>query len=744
MKRFPNLITVAVAAACAATGAAHGADDAGSTEAKSTGLENIIVTAQRRAQTVQDVPLAVSAISREVLEQAATTGVAELAARVPSLTMTAFNLAQPRIFIRGIGSIDDGAAQDNSVAVFVDDVYVARGAGQAFDFLDVERVEVLRGPQGTLYGKNAVGGLINVISARPQDELNWKMQASYGNYDAIDLRGYVTGPLGENFAGSVAVVVRDRSGFAENIRLNRELEDLQTYGVRSQLFWTDGGDVEVLLSFDYNDYSDNGQSRKGEGPFTPPPFGSVTLVQTTTDPRESESPRVTYQDRQVWGGLWRIDWKVGAGTLTSLSAYRSSSVDLLDAFTGIGSPPYRVLDTANIEEEDADQFSQEVRYAFDGWGSEKLSGVIGLYYLDETVDRTETAELESVIGRLLPNVLGSLTGTSASIQNANNESFGVFASFTWQFTDTISATLGGRYTDEKKDVRTEVRSIEDIDNIIAAPPTEEYLITASDSWNDFSPRLSVMWEPSDDLSLYATYSTGFKSGGFQGQAPTGKAASTPFDPETAKNIELGLKGYFFDRRLSANLAVFDTKYEDMQVRQNATRPGETIPIIRITNAGEAKAQGVELEINAQPTDWLNLWASYGYLDSEYVELIDNTGADRSGNPLMFAPESTYNLGGRIEQPITDNWSFTTRVEYRWQDKFYFDPAANKVNLQPAYGLLDGSIGVQTADGHLAVELWGKNLDDELYRTHVIPFLGDRFAVYGPPRTYGLRVTWRMN
>jgi iron complex outermembrane receptor protein len=111
---------------------------------------------------------------------------------------------------------------------------------------------------------------------------------------------------------------------------------------------------------------------------------------------------------------------------------------------------------------------------------------------------------------------------------------------------------------------------------------------------------------------------------------------------------------------------------------------------------------------------------------------------------MFAPESTYNLGGRIEQPITENWSFTTRVEYRWQDEFYFDPAANKVNLQPAYGLLDGSIGVQTSDGRIAVELWGKNLDDELYRTHVIPFLGDRFAVYGPPRTYGLRVTWSMN
>lgn len=742
MTRNPDLIRLAVLVACAAPGHVV-AQDAGTTAPGAGGLEEVIVTAQRREQSIKDVPIAVSAISRDVLEQSATTGVAELAARVPSLTMTAFNLAQPRIFIRGIGSIDDGAAQDNSVAVFVDDVYVARGAGQAFDFLDVERVEVLRGPQGTLYGKNAVGGLVNVVSARPKDQLDWKLQGTYGNYDAVDVRAYLTGPIAASMSGSLAAVARDRSGYARNVRLDRDLEDLQTYGVRGQLLWRAADTVDVLFSVDYNDHSDNGQSRKGEGPFTPPPFGSVTAVQTTTDPRESESPRVTYQDREVMGGLARVDWRLGSGTVTSLTAYRSSDVNLLDAFTGIGSPPYAVLDTANIEDEDADQFSQEIRYAFDGLASNRLSGVIGLYYLDETVDRTETAVLESVIGRQLPTVLGSLTGTSASLQHAKNESFGAFASLTWSLTDVLSATVGGRYTHESKDVRTAVKSIEDIDAIIAAPPKEEYSITADKSWSDFSPRFLVQWQPNADVSLYASYSTGFKSGGFQGQAPTGAAASTPFDPETAKNLELGLKGYFFDRRLSANLAIFDTKYEDMQVRQNATRPGETIPIIRITNAGEAKAEGVELELQAQPWDGLNLWASYGRLDSEYVELIDNTGADRSGNPLMFAPKNTVNAGARLDVPVTERWNVTARAEYRWQDEFYFDPAANAVNLQPSYGLWDASLGLRTVDQRLSVEFWGKNLNDELYRTHVIPFLGDRFAAYGPPRTYGLRLTWSM-
>jgi iron complex outermembrane receptor protein len=621
---------------------------------------------------------------------------------------------------------------------------VARGAGQAFDFLDVERVEVLRGPQGTLYGKNVVGGLVNVISARPKDELGGKVQASYGNYDAVDLRGYVTGPLSERVSASIAGVVRDRSGFAKNIRLNRELEDLKTYGARAQVLWNASDDVDVLFAIDYNDYKDNGQSRKGEGPFTTPPFGSVTAVMTTRDPRESESPRATYQKRQVGGALARVDWKLGSGTLTSITAYRDSDVNLLDAFTGIGSPPYAVLDTANIEEENASQFSQEVRYAFDGIASDRLSGVIGAYYLDESVDRTETAVLESVIGRALPMALGSLTGTSASYQKADNTSTGVFASFNWAFTEQVSATLGGRYTKEEKDIRTQVRSLADIDAIIAAPPTEEYLITASESWNAFTPRVALQWRPSEAVNLYASYSTGFKSGGFQGQAPTGAAARTPFKPEKATSIELGVKTFLFDRKLSVNVAVHDTDYKDLQVRQNAARPGETIPILRITNAGKANAKGVEIELNARPVEALDLWVNYGYLDSEYKQLIDNTGVNRAGNPLQFAPKGTLNVGGRLLLPVAENWNLATRLDYRWQDEFYFDPAANAVNFEPSYGLLDASIGIETKDGKIGVEIWGKNLNDKLFRTHIIPFLGDRFAVYGAPRTYGLRVNWSFD
>jgi len=726
---------VAVSAAPALAQAPQDSQRSGASQ-----IEDIIVTAQRRSQSLEDVPIAITALTRETLDAAAIRGVEEIAARAPSFTMTAFNIGQPRLYIRGAGSQDDGAAQDNSVAVFVDDVYVARGAGQAFEFLDIERVEVLRGPQGTLYGKNVTGGLVNIISARPKNVFDAAAEAGYGNYDAFDVRGFVTGPIANRLDGSLSAVIRTRDGFAQNIRRDEDLEDLNLFAIRGQLAYQASEDLELRLAIDYNSHEDNGQSRKGEGPFGATPFGSVTAVMSTRDPRISESPRDTYQERDVWGVLGRADFEVGPGALTSLTAYRASSVRLGDAFTGIGSPPYAVLDTLNIENEDADQFSQELRYAFDGLIGGRLQGVAGVYYLQETVDRTEIADLISVIGRQIPS-LGGLTGISASYQDAETTSLGGFASASFRFTDTLSATVGTRYTTEDKDIRTQVVSLADTDAIIAAPPTEAYDVSAEGSWDGWSPRVSLEWSPLPTLNFYVSYSEGFKSGGFQGQAPRAAAARVAFNPEYAASSEIGAKGRLFDGRLGFALAAFSTDYTDLQVRQNNQLPTDPLPVLRITNAGEAKATGWEIELTATPAEGLEMWASYGSLDAEYVRLIDNTGANRAGNRMIFSPESTYNVGAQFTIPMADSHELYGRMEYRWQDKFYYDPANNAVNTQSAYGLLSGAVGIKTSDGRLGLELYGKNLTDELYTTHVIPFLGDRFAAYGAPATYGLRVRW---
>jgi iron complex outermembrane receptor protein len=713
-------------------------------EVKSDGashaIEDVIVTAQRRSQRLEEVPMAITAVSKQTLESSAIRGLDEIAARAPSFTMTSMNVAQPRLYIRGAGSNEDGAAQDGSVAVFVDDVYVARGAGQAFEFLDIERIEVLRGPQGTLYGKNVVGGLINVISSRPSQYLDAAGDLTVGNYGSIEGRGYVTGALTDKVAGSLAVVSRQRDGYARNIRLNRDLEDLDLFAVRGQLRYQPTQDLDLLLSADYSTHSDNGTSRRGEGPFGPTPFGSVTRVQTSKDPRHSESPRVTYQNRDIFGLTGRAEWNVGPGQLTSISAFRTSDVSLGDAFTGMGSPPYAPLDTLNMEDETAEQFSQEFRYAFSGLFDDRLTGVVGVYYLHENVDRTETADLISFIGSQIPS-LGGLTGVSASYQEATTESRGVFASGSWKFTDKLSTTLGIRYTSETKDIHTAVKSLEDIDNIIAAPPTEEYDIRADGGWDGVTPRISVEYQPLEHLNLYASYSQGFKSGGFQGQAPTGVAASSPFDPENAESFEIGIKGRLFNNRLTYAVAAFSTEYTDLQVRQNSQRPGDPLPVLRITNAGSAEAKGFEVEVNTRPTSWLDVWGSYSNLDATYTELVDNNRVDRAGYRMSFAPASSFNVGAEGRWDVTGNLEAYARTEYRWQDKFYYDVDNSAANTQDDYGLLSASIGVRTSDSRWGLELWGKNLTDELYTVSAIPFLGDRFVLYGAPKTYGVRLRW---
>jgi len=698
-------------------------------------LEEVTVTALRREESIQDVAGAVTAFSSDAIDRMHIVTVEDIALRTPNFTMSEFNIAQPRLFIRGIGSTDDGAAQDNSVAVFLDEVYLARGGAQAFQLFDLERIEVLRGPQGTLYGKNVVGGVVNVITAKPQQEFAARGELSYGNYSKLQAKGMINGGVSDQVAVRVSFIAEDRDGYAENIVTGKEMEDRQFYAIRGQLLWEPSEKVSVLIAADHSDHKDNGLSRKGEGPFGPTPFGTVTAVLSSTDPRESESPRYPYQRRELSGISANISWETGIGDLTSITAYRESDVDLMDAFTGIGSPPYIVLDTANTEIETADQFSQEFRLAIES--SDKLNTILGVYYLDESVDRTEISDLESVIGTLLPDALGSLTGSSASYQLADNSSLGVFASVTYDFSDRLSTTIGGRYTWEEKDIHTSVVSLRDVGCCIAAPPTEEYDVTATEDWDAFTPSFALEYAFSDQVNSYLSISKGFKSGGFQGQAPTGDAAETPFDPEYAWNYELGLKSMLLGRRLMLNMAVFYTDYSDLQVRQNAARPGEVIPILRITNAASAEAKGIEVEWNASLARGFNIWGSYGYLDTEYGYFIDNTGTDVTGNQLQFAPEHQFDFGARLSGSINERTELFGQVQYSWQDDYFTEPPNAPVHLIESYGLLNASFGVLFDDGKWRLEAWGRNLTDEVYQLHIIPFLGDRFATYGQPRTYWL-------
>jgi iron complex outermembrane receptor protein len=705
-------------------------------------LEEIIVTAQRRAESLQEVPIAITAFTSEALERSRITSMEDVVTRTPNFTMTGFNAGQPRLFIRGIGSTDDGAAQDNSVAVFVDDVYIGRGTGQASEIYDLARVEVLRGPQGTLYGKNVVGGVVNLVSARPDQETEFKTDLTLGDYDLLEFKAMLNGAITDKTSARVSLISSDRSGYGENIVTGSDLDDRQFLGVRGKILYEHSETFQMLLSGDYSEHSDNGVTRKGvTGDFGGAPFGSVTAVQTSLDPRVSETPRDTFQKIKLAGFSAHLTWTKDWGTVTSITAFRNSDGEIQDAFTGISSPPYALLDTRNYETDVADQFSQELRLAFGG-GDSKFSGVAGVYYLAEDVDRVEVSDLESAIGEALPFVLGGLLGSSGTWQEAQNDSLGVFASVSYEFSDRWSGTVGGRYSSDEKTIATEVRELRDGGGgefgFIAAPPTETYSIAAKDDWNAFTPSVSLAFAASDQSNFYLSVSKGFKSGGFQGQAPTARAAETPFDPEFAWNVELGAKTTWFDDRLMVNAAIFTTEYEDLQVRQNATTPDNPLPVLRVTNAADAEASGIEIDFIARPIPQLDIWGSFSVLDTEFQNFIDNTGLDVSGNSMLFSPETQYNVGIQY----TADSGFFARVEYRFQDEYFDDPANLNVHKHESNGLLDAGIGMSFAEGRWEVELWGKNITDELYTTHNIPFLGDRFVLWGAPATYGLTLKYR--
>jgi iron complex outermembrane receptor protein len=699
-------------------------------------IEEVVVTANKKQESLQEVGASITAFTSTSLENMGIMSAEEIALRTPNFSMSAFNIAQPRLFIRGIGSTDDGAAQDNSVAVFLDEVYIARGAAQLFELFDLERIEVLRGPQGTLYGKNVVGGVMNVLTKNPVNEKEYSVGLTAGDYGETNFKFMANNPMSDALSNRTTLISKNRDGFSRNILTNQEMDNKDYLGFRTKFLYEVEG-ITLTLSADSSEHEDGGQSRKGE-PFGPWAFGSsVTAVLTSTNPRESESPRTTFQKQEISGVSAKLVMDTAYGTFTSITASRESDTNLLDAFTGVGSPPFLVLDTANAEIENAEQFSQEFRLDIDV--NDQLDLMLGYYYLSEDVNRTETSDLESLIGSMV-DALSSLRGKSGSYQIAENETTGIFINGTYNLSEKLSATLGIRRSTDEKTIRTSVVDIRSVGSKLAAPPTEVYDIRASEDWDATTPSFLLKYDFSPSVNLYGSVSKGYKSGGFQGQAPTGAAASTAFNPEFAWNYEFGLKSNLLENRLMLNISTFSTDYEDLQVRQNATKPGETIPILRITNAAEGEVEGLEIEWNAVFNERFSSWGSIAYLDSKYLNFIDNSGADVSGNALQFAPEQQINIGLRYENSYGQNTTFFSQIDYTWQDEYFTEPGNAPVHLIADYGLINARLGWVVGDGKWKVELWGKNLSDELYQMHIIPFLGDRFATYGPPKTMGASIT----
>lgn len=697
-------------------------------------LEEVIVTAQHREESLQDVPIAITAIGAEELHAADISDLNAISLRTPGFSMGTFTPAQPQLFIRGVGSNADGASEDQSVVVFLDGVYLGRTAGQAFDLYDLERIEVLRGPQGTLYGKNAAGGALNIISQKPSDEFSAGVEVSAGDLGYFSTRAKVSGALGENTAGKLSMSYKERDGYVESIVA--DLDDFNAYdsiALRGQIVTRPSDSLELLFTADYSDDSRVGPGRTVDddflqeqivaaGPFDPGFYDNLLEKEPSSD-------------IETWGLSLQADWDIGEGTLTSITAYRETEADVNDiAFSAAFD--YQGLGTLdNAVDEVGKQFTQELRYAINL--NSDLFLQTGVYYLNEQVDRIES--LDIICGALCglpPGVQFPLPQSSAD-QSNETDSYGLFAQVIWSLSERLDLTVGARYTYEEK-TASNVGKPDGAFSIL-----EPYDVNMNDSWNAFTPKVAVNYTFNDALTGYATVSTGFKSGGYQGLAPTGVAASTPFDEETVTNYELGLKGTLLNETLRLNAAVFSMDYEDLQVLVLTTTP-EGLPGPQLTtNAGQADIQGVELEAQWLLGSHFQVLATYAHLDTEYSQLDGNL-AVFEGNSLRNAPDNAYSVSAIFDYPVASG-AINARADYTYKDDAYQDIDNQDEAKMFSYDVLNLRVAYAPDGDSWELAGWLKNALDEEYLLHnsvLNPGLA-QLPLPAAPRTWGVTATYQF-
>ena len=713
------------------------------------GLEEVVVTAQHREQNLQDVPVSVSAIGAQDLNEAQVFGAAEIAYRVPGMSYAEFSPGQAVISMRGISSADDGAGMDNSVVMFLDGVYIGRLANINFEMFDLERIEVLRGPQGTLFGRNAIGGAINVTTSRPTDELSIKAEAAAGNEGHLRYQGLVSGPLTDNLLGKISYSHREHDGYVDNVILNKDQQDEDTDSVRGQLLWN----TENSSWLATGDYMEDDREDMGRVPIYP--GGDPNTVELWKEIAgefgKVAAPFDGDSYREAYGVSLQGDIQFDYGTFTTITAARHAETDWNMASIGV---PWRggVEVNDNITEE-IDTISQEFRWtsSLDG----NINYVAGLYFLNEETDRNEQFWVVAPAG---PGGSYINVGNEISRQENETNSYAAYLQGDWDFADRWTLTLGARYTyDEKEITSTSVNcgalqpgfesypGCEGVGGSLAII-AQTFKVDADDNWDDISPKASLQWRQTDDVMWFATVAKGFKSGGFGGAPGTPEQATTPVDEETAWNDELGMKGDFLDNTLRLNATAFYMDYEDLQiVRFGPTEANPDFGSFITDNIGEAEIMGVELEFTWYPTDNLRLSGNYAYLDTEVNDLVLNVASgalDVSGSELRQAPENKGSLTASYDWPLSGGANLNFRVDYTYSDEQIND-YANQNTIIDEFQLWDARASWRSANENWEVAIWGKNLGDEEYISHSYVIGPGVIGVWGPPMTYGATVTWSM-
>jgi len=735
-------------------------------------LEEVTVTAQRRVQSLQEVPISVTAIDGDRIKEGGIMNIADVALETPNFTFTQFNVGEPQYYIRGIGNTNDSAGSDPAVGTFIDDVYIGRTGGTSMDLFDIERIEVVRGPHGTLFGKNVVGGAISIYTNRPSPEFESKIGLTVGNYDQYMLRGLVNGRMTDNLSGKFSFSKQVRDGYVDNVVDDLVYHDADNTSMRGQMLWTPSDEVDVLFGLDYSKDDLNGNCRNVNNLELNDPFGVAQafyapVIEATTggDIRECASSAPAGQEREVGGALLRVDWSLEASTFTSITAYREADYKWSEDLAALpwGTTTFNLIDQAD---EDSDQFSQEFRWVSNG--GETFDWLLGAFYMKENVDRAE-----NFIGAWGPPFAAQgfflNDGDVIFIQENTTKSYAIFGKLDWHVTDTIILSVGGRYAKDKKSIQQELVNQEDpaldvgfltlighpdpqvVLGIPANGPTNllaylgtgsasflsvPFRVPASDSWSEFLPSADINWQFAENSLLYFSYSKGYKSGAFQSQTPFPDGAVTPLEPENVTNYEFGIKSQFADNRLRINASLFHMDYTNLQVFQ-------LVGSLLVGGNAQATTEGIEVDAAALLTENWILGATYGYLDAKYDTYLLGEN-DWSGNRLARSSKHSGSINTTYTATLSGGSAMDFSAVYSAQSDFFFGPSNVPGELEGGFGLLDASVTWRSTGDKWNVSVWGRNLTDEEYRTHsIVSNAAGTVDLWNLPRTYGVTLTYNF-
>lgn len=731
-------------------------------------LEEVIVTAQKRSQSAQDVPVSVSAFNEEDFQEFGS-DIGSLTGQIPNVEAYGNGSYFQSFFIRGIGLNEFAGNYNAPVAIHFDEVYVSKNWMAARPTFDISRIEVLKGPQGTLFGRNTTGGTVNFYTQAPTESFEGYVRVRADNFERYSVEGALNGPLSENTQGRLSYYGGFGNGGPQfNEFTNAEHGAPDIHMLRGQLQWSnDTTTVRVLGHFGRDKSETPAYKSPGiyttDGTFTFCPevlsgqftnnqsacarWGGIDLsgFDPLTQEAQFEEPGtftinqnfIPSNDNEFFGGYVRIEHDFGWSELTSITAYEDFLKQLQEDSDSTPINSSQVSTYSDIQ-----VFTQELRLT--GQFNNKSNYVFGLFYEHDEMFNTDSAELgtEAPIGPPIPRLYDEYVQKIDSVA--------VFAHTEWALSDELTLTLGARYTDEK----TTLDAFTAVGLNDPVPPENRITILAvvdslddSRTDTDFSWRTGLAWDLTDDVMIYGNLTTSFRTGGYT--VPFG-GGIIEYEPEDIFAQEIGIKSRFLDNTLQLNAAVFRYEYDNLQI--NVDDPAS--PLVPITrNIGKSETTGFEAELVWQPNQNWEVRGGLGYLDAEFTKTdrvmttISNLGPiPLQGNTPVNSPEWQLNGLLRYSQQVSDNWTLMLMSDFRWVDDRFLEATNQPADTAGSYSVVNARATLYSANNKWAVSLWGKNIFDEEYLTYInnLPGPGFKIDVYGEAASYGLEFSYIFN